>query len=66
MLSQLSGVYILNLALAVVFVVKYNKVSNQYMTLGEVTWSPVSSSKMLGIHGNHVGNNKNTVSNYFI
>ena len=36
------------------------------MSLGEVTWSPVSSSKVLGIHSNHVGNNKNTVSNCFI
>ena len=53
--------YILNLVLEVVFFVKYNKVSDQYMTLGQVTWSPVSSSNVLGIHSNHVGNNKNTV-----
>ena len=58
--------YILNLVLEVVFIVKYNKVSVQYMTLGQVTWSPVSSSKVLGIYSNQVSNNKNTVSNCFI
>ena len=58
--------YILNLVLEDVFFVKYNKVSVQYMTLGQVTWSPVSSSKVLGIYSNQVSNNKNTVSNCFI